>query len=180
MDASLRRLTRVAETQVVVSTLVDADGSVSPITLNKLVLSLVGIEPETLAQRSQLPSATSRMLHGPGPLHLNLLILLSASHDAAHHLDGLNLLSHAMAWLQSHPVMDRREHTELDPQIDRMTLELEYASLADMNALWGAGMGQRRPAALYRMRLLTIDGARVVRQVDGLRAPDVAVGNGHT
>lgn len=166
LNQALRRSWRSGEDLVVLANLHEQDGSVPPQVTDKLVLSLVGIERDTVP--APLPRASlgpGRVPQAPPPLHLNLLLLLAASYGSGNYLQALKALSGAIGFFQGRPVFEPANTPELDPRIERLTLEIENLSLTDLSNLWGVLSGKYLPSVLYRVRLLTIDGAQTSGQL---------------
>src|SRR5215207_5203385 len=88
LNQSLRRNLQVGEDLVVVSNIVEQDGTLAQHVANKLVVSLVNIERDTLPHRGTAHSGTSlgRMGQSPEPLYLNLLLMFAANFSGSNYV----------------------------------------------------------------------------------------------
>jgi hypothetical protein len=132
--------------------------------LEKVTLLLAGIQEEPIlrpADRYIGMGPDGAPLRVKPLLRVSLMVLIAARHS--HYDESLRALSQVIVWCQSHPVLDRTTTPQLDPLIDRLTLELMTLTLAEQNELWsGLGTGYV-PSVLYRMRLLAFSDAEGTR-----------------
>lgn len=176
LNQSLRRRFQPSEDLLVVSNLTEMDGSPVPQVLNKLVLMLVNVLSEPTAYRPGLLSHTaSRVGLGGGAMQLNLQLMFAASFSGTAYPESLKLLSHTLAFFQARPVFDHSNCPELDGRIERLTLEQENLSIADMSNLWGVLRGTYLPSVLYRMRMLSIDADELRGQAPFIAQPQAGV-----
>ncbi len=168
LNLALRRSFRATEDLVVVSHLQEQDGSVATQAVNKLALFLVNIERETVPFQPQARSAPAggRLAVTAVPVHLNLMLMCAANFAGATYPEALKLISAAIGFFQSRPVLDHQNTPDLDPRIDRLVLEIENLNVADLSNLWGILSGKYLPSILYRVRLLTIDADQLAGQVE--------------
>lgn len=156
-----------SEQRVVVCNLHGQDGSVAIEAAEKVVVFLVNVERESVPGGGA--TGGGRGTGRPDPVHLNLLVMVAANYGGKNYDQALRHLSSAVAFFQGRPVFNHQNSPELDPRIDRLTMEIENLSLSDLSNLWGVLSGKYLPSVLYRMRLLCIDvgqpGARVPRIV---------------
>ena len=87
--------------------------------------------------------------------------------------EALKLLSFTAAFFQGRPMFDQQNTPGLEPGIDRLTVELENLSIADLGNLWGILGGRYLPSLVYRMRMLVIDSERLEAQVPRVLEPAV-------
>ena len=123
---------------------------------DSLGLSLIGVEEER-AVRAQLRSQTvvegQQVVQEP-ELKLNLNVLVAANfkfYDQA-----LKYLTWVLLYFQSHPVFTREAAAGLDPQIERLVVELQSLSFEQLNQMWGFVGAKQLPAAVYRVRMVVL------------------------
>lgn len=162
----------------VLTNLAEFDGSGVSGAADKLAVFLLNIERETATGR-----AMGRVEFGAGrigmlqpPVHLNLLLMFVANFSGTHYREGLKCLARTIEFFQSRPVLDHANTPDLHRDIERLSLEMETLSLSDLGNLWGVLGGSMRPAVLYRMRMITIDAARLHHQVPAVTRPGVTAG----
>lgn len=178
LNQSLRRNLQVGEDLVVVSNIVEQDGTLAQHVANKLVVSLVNIERDTLPHRGTPHSGTSlgRMGQSPEPLYLNLLLMFAANFAGSNYVEALKFISATVGFFQGRPVLDHQSSPELDPRIERLVLEIENLGLSDLSNLWSILSGKYVPSVLYRVRMVAVDSSQISGMVPRVGAPRIATG----
>ncbi|KUM54598.1 DUF4255 domain-containing protein [Rheinheimera sp. EpRS3] len=178
LNRFLRHNFKLEEDVVLVSNLNEADGTVLTQVNNKLVLFLVGIEKEA-ASRSKttlLDTGFARSANSAPPLHLNLYVMLAANFNGTNYSDALTLLSASISFFQRNPLFTHQNLPDLDPSIERLALDMENLSIQDASNLWGMLSGKYLPSVLYKVRMISFDGADIYSQSSLLRKPATDVG----
>lgn len=158
LNQSLRQRLAVDEDLVVLSNLLEQGGSPVPLAQNRLVLFLAGIERDALAHRAATQGGPQQRLQTTEPVYLNLLMMCAANFSGPNYAEALKCLSAAIAFLQSKPVMDHQNAPEMDLGMERLTINIENLSSAEMHSLWAIHSGRYLPSVLYRLRLVSVDG----------------------
>jgi hypothetical protein len=158
---------QLVEDVAVVSNLVELDGSVAPAANNKLVLTLVNIEKDTLPFRPNTGSRgrDERLLQNSAPLFVNLYLMLSANFGAGNYAEALKYISHAIAFFQQRPMFDQLNSPGLDERIERLALDIENLPIAELNNLWSLLGGRYLPSMFYKVRMVTIDAKALTGQL---------------
>lgn len=161
------------EDVVVVSNLLELDGSVAANTTNKLVLTLVNIEKDSLPYRpNQTPRGINdRQLIHSSPLYLNLYLMMSANFGAANYGEALKTISLAISFFQQQAVFDRNNSPDLDSRIEKLILDMENLKIPDLNNLWSLLGGRYLPSAFYKVRMITVDAGAIIGQVPIITDP---------
>lgn len=167
LNAYLKRTNNLTEDIVVVSSLIESDGSVAPHTNNKLVLLLTNIEKDTVPQSNTSRAAgfDGRALIGSRSVHLNLSVILAANFSGSNYAEALKFISKAIAFFQMQPVFDKHSSPDLDSRIDKLVLDIENLNIQDLSNLWGLLGGKYLPSVYYRVRMVTINPDNVLAQV---------------
>ena len=147
---------KITEDKVVLSGLLNADGSIAIREENKIVVTLVNVEKETASQNGVVP-------HTSPPLNINLYVLFSAYFAAANYHEALRFLSFIMGYLQQKNVFNRSNTPQLDGAIEKLVFEMENLTTEKMNNVWAALGAKYMPSVMYKMRMLTIDGS-IIRE----------------
>jgi hypothetical protein len=169
LNQALRRSFAVREDLAVLANILEQDGRVGAQVENKIVVSLVNIERDTVAQREHRPGANplARALSSPEPVHLVLSVMFAANFGGTNYTEALKLISGTIGFFQSRPVFDQRNTPELDRRIDRLALDIANLSVADLSNLWSILSGHYVPSVLYRMRMVSVD----LGQISALSVP---------
>lgn len=146
----------------------DREGKPAPETRNKLALFLINIENDRVARaaRGRAPLAGGLAVSQP-PVHLDITLMLAANFDTPLYLDGVRVLSAAMAVLQAQPVMTPQTVPDMPSGLQQLSFEITNIKTDTLGQLWGNLGGRYLPSVCYLMRSVAIDGAAV----DRLEAP---------
>ncbi len=177
LNAYLKRTNNLAEDVVVISSLVEADGSVGNHANNKLVLLLTNIEKDTVPQRANGYGRgfDGRSLASGQPLYLNLYVMLAANYAGANYAEALKFISKAIGFFQMQPVFDRQSSPDLDPRIERLVLDIENLNIQDLSNLWGLLGGKYLPSVYYRIRMICMNADTITAQLPLASRPEPSV-----
>ncbi len=123
INQSLHQSLMVNEEMVVLSAIVESDGTPSPTCANKIVLFLAGIERD-VTLRAQPPTELN---DGKNERHnvVTVLVMCAANFGSSNYPEALKLLSLTMQSLESTPVIDRSVAPALEPTLERLTISPE-------------------------------------------------------
>lgn len=165
LNQFLQRAFDLNEDVVVVSNILDQDGSVAPQVNNKLVAFLINIEKDStpVATKTRVAGA-DRMVNTAPPLYLNLYVMIAGCFGGNNYSEALKFLSNTISFFQRKPVFDRQNTPDLDPRIEKLVLEVQNLSIDDLSNLWGVLSGRYLPSILYRVRMIAFDAGDAVAQ----------------
>jgi hypothetical protein len=176
LNQSLRRVFQLDEDVVVLSNILEQDGSVASHASNKLAVFLVNIEKEALAFRqSPAGAGAGRNVVTRAPICLNLSLMFAANFAAAHYVEALKFISSTITFFQGRPVLDHENTPDLDERIEKLVLEIENLDTTSVSNLWGVLSGRYVPSILYKVRMIPIDAGEVTGLVTPISRPHAAV-----
>lgn len=148
---------------VSVSPLVKEDGTVA-IPKETLGLTLVNIEEEKIhrAETAFHKTADGKVMNMNPELKINLYILVAANFST--YSTGLKFLSAALSFFQSKNVFTSTNTPDLNPQIEKLIVELHTMGLEQQNHLWGYLGAKYLPSICYKVRMLVVQEAQVLDQ----------------
>jgi len=171
LNQALRRRFQIAEDLVVLSNILEQDGNIAAHIADKLVVSLVNIEKETVNMRPPQQSTGARALVMRPPICLNLSVLFAANFSSANYPEALKFISSSIGFFQARPVIDQQNTPDLDARIEKVTLEIQNLSIMELSNLWGILSGKYMPSILYKVRMLTIDSQEISGEVPTILEP---------
>jgi hypothetical protein len=135
---------------------------------NKIVVTVLNIEREAAAiSSSPMPLRQTNeggYVRTPQDLALNVYVMVSASFDDRYR-DGLRVLSGALGFFQSNPIITPASHPNLPKGIRQLAFKMVNLDLQTLGHVWGVLGGRYMPSALYKIRLVTIDDAWLAEMV---------------
>jgi len=137
------------EDKIVLSGIVNQDGSVAIKEENKVIVSLINIERDGSNQNS-----TSGTLP---PVHINLYVSFAAYFNPNNYPEALKFVSGVIGFFQGKPIFDPSNTPGLNPSITRVTVEMVNVPFSELGHLWGVIGGKYLPSVIYRFRTLHIE-----------------------
>ena len=138
----------IVEDKVVVSNLVNADGSVAVTEPDKIIISLANLQQETVSHRGK--AGTNK------PVNLNLFILVSAHFESENYVEGLRYLSGVISFFQANKTLNHANTPDLDNGIEKLSFEIVNQDLQNLSHLWGSIGSKYMPSVLYKVRMVSI------------------------
>lgn len=176
LNQYLRRTYNLGEDVVVVSNLLEMDGSVAANVNNKLVIFLVNIEKDTVPFRQvNSHEVGQREVRSSMPLYFNLYLMMTANFTGSNYPEALKFLSSTISFFQKNHVMNHQTAPELDARIEKLILDIENLSIQDLSNLWGALGGKYLPSILYKVRMVAFDAEDIVGRVSVVGEPKTTV-----
>jgi len=175
LNEHLNRVFLTDSDSVLISTVHEPDGSISPKITDKIVISLVNTERTNMHGRApaSISSGGASLVVRSEPLYVNLFILVAASFSD--YPLALKNLSQTAEYFQSRKEMTRDSFSNLPDGIENLDLQLENMTIHDLSNLWGMMGGKHYPSLLYKMRMVTIDSGSVIGKASGIRQPAMGV-----
>jgi hypothetical protein len=150
---------RTNEDLVELSNILEQDGSLTLKETNKLIVSLINIERESVVNslsRNYSPGAAGQRITSP-PLSINLYIIFIALSSGKHYPNALKLLSSVVEFFQSNVIFDHHNTPQMSSALDKLTVEIINLDIQSLSQLWGALGCKYMPSVVYKVRMLTID-----------------------
>lgn len=161
LNAYLKRVFSLTDSQpiVLLTALTSPDGSANADTLNRLCLTLVGLEQEATLRngapsRLQESSQGLEYIRANPAVRLNLRVVLAA--NFSDYTEALKFLASAIAFFQRKNVLTPQNTPALDAQLDKVIIELETVETQEWSYLWGMLGTKCLPAVVYKVRMLTL------------------------
>lgn len=146
-----------AEDLVVLAPLTDPEGKSSDITRNRLALFVTNITEDPMPRGGQARGASiiGRTAEAP-PLHLDIYAMLAANYDPNIYSEGLKLLSAALMFFQTYPVMTPQNTPEMPRDMQQLSFEISNLRPEEMGQMWGNLGGRYVPSVMFKIRTVTL------------------------
>lgn len=151
-DTALRQQDQRDDHWVILSNLVNHDGSPALNTENKVVLTLAGLEQEKLVMTYRNDNAFQVV--GP-PVYLDLLVVFYANFSGREYASGLNAIASIIALFQKNPMFGAQGPLRLPQSMDKLSMELQSPANGELNALLDRLGVKYLPMVCYKLRVLT-------------------------
>ncbi len=151
-----RNKLRINEDKVVLSGIVNQDGTIAVQGENKIIVTLINTEKETAGNSSPLRGG-GVFSNQAQPLNINLYVLFSAYFSATNYPESLRFLSFIIAYFQHKSVFNRSNTPMLDPKIEKLIFEIVDRDQDALSNMWSALGAKYMPSVTYRIRMLTFD-----------------------
>ena len=175
LNQHLRRRFELSEDIVIVSNVLELDGTIAPHVNNKMLVFLVGLEKDTVPYQKGASAAVSeRNVLAHPPVFLNLNLMFAGSFAGSNYSEALKFVSNTVSFFQSLPVFNRENSPDLDEKIDKLTLEIVNLDARDLSSLWGMLGGRYLPSVLYKVRMVSY-AEGIKGQVGTFNAPSTSL-----
>ena len=160
LNLELKRKFESPEDRVLLSNILDQDGSVPEENRNKVILSLLSMEHEsTAANNMNGRSAGNEFLHYSPPLSFNMNIMFSCLFNQ--YEEGLKFLSETISFFQSKPVFNAANSPKLDERIFQLNLEVIKLDYSETFNLWSSLGAKYIPSIPFKVRMLTYQSSEI-------------------
>ncbi|HYE50582.1 MAG TPA: DUF4255 domain-containing protein [Azospirillaceae bacterium] len=159
LNQSLQNLDPRPDEWVALTNLVQHDGKTNERADNKVVMSVYNIVNETIV------STYTAAQPGPGgfammppPLYVDLYLTFMANFGGGVYAEGLAAISRVVSFFQRNPWLTHENAPDLDPTVDKITLEFASLTPADVNYVMGMMGARYLPSVFYKLRLIPFSG----------------------
>jgi len=156
--------------RVVASSLVNPDGSMPSNAENKIVISLVNLEHETVMKSMGNYVTDGGKGYGKvaPSVKLNLYILVSANYDSSNYIEATKILSFIIGVLQANPYFTKQMNPEMQSPVEKLTFEIFNLPINELSHIW-SGIGAKYvPSIIYKVRMLTIQEDKIKKEIPGI------------
>jgi hypothetical protein len=132
-----------------------------------IALSVINIEEERIF-KSQLPEysfVNGQHVRLEPELKFNVHLMVAANFNV--YVQAWKAISLVLAYFQSHSTFSPSENAALNPNIERLTVELESLSFEQLNQVWAYIGGKHLPSVVYKLRMVVIQD----EAVSGIQLP---------
>lgn len=175
LNQFLKRSFHLAEDIVVMSNILEQDGTLAANINNKLIVILVNVAKETTPVRSPQLRNLEKIATAPPPLFINLYVMIAAHFSASNYAEALKFLSNTVSFFQRQPVFDHQLTPDLDKRIDKLVLDIENLNTQDLSSLWGILSGKYLPSILYKVRMVCFDTNDIVNLDSPITGSQISV-----
>lgn len=147
------------DTRVLLNDVIDENGSVPTLNQNKLILTMINIQKETLKPFNVRfkTMENGNFAHNAPVERYNLAMMVSSHFDD--YAESLKFLNASILFFQAHPSIDATNYANLPKGIKKLDYEIDTISYHEMFNLWSAMGAKYRPSCIYKVRLMTLDPA---------------------
>ena len=162
LNQFLRNRMGLDEDKVLLNNLIESNGSIPERNHNKVVISLVNVDKETVRpyniRNVQLKDGSYTDIN-PSEKY-NLYVLISS--NFSDYNETLKFLDAVLLFFQKNPCLDGRTHSNVPEGVSKLEYEVEKISHNEMHNLWTAMGAKYQPSMLYKVRLITVQSAETI------------------
>lgn len=149
----------IMEEKVVLSSIVNSDGSIAIQETDKIILTLANIETDKTQSNTASYKQTSRGTFSKvmPPVNVNVTVVFSAYFTSENYLEGLKFISSTIAFFQSRSgSFDPQNTPALGGILSGFNAELISLDYRDASNLWGLLGAKYLPSVVYKIKTLPI------------------------
>jgi len=157
INSSFKRKLQTNEEKAILSGIVNQDGSVAIQGENKIIVTLLNVEKDTIGKSTAgTPVGVTTPNTAPA-VSINLYVLFSAYFSSNNYPEALRFLSFVVAHFQSKNVFTRANTPAMDARIGKLIFEMESLGADKLNNIWTTLGAKYMPSVVYKVRMLTFD-----------------------
>ncbi|WP_075341252.1 DUF4255 domain-containing protein [Tenacibaculum agarivorans] len=167
LNAFLQNKFALTEDIVIANKIVDQNGSVPVENENKVLLTLIHVDQETVKQfyNTNRKLSNNNFENKAQEERYNLYILISPNFE--NYNETLKFLNSSIQFFQTYSALDANFSSNIPKGINRLEFEFETGDgYQQMHNLWSALGAKYQPSVIYKMRLITI----VSNEIKGFEA----------
>ncbi len=146
----------VRENRLILSNLINQDGSVALDGSNTVVCSLVNVEEETtLKATAGTTSSGGAFVKSSPDIYVNLTVIFSSYFLGKNYVEALKFLSGVIYFFQGKPVFTNDNTPGLSDNVEKAVFDLTSLSFHDLSAVFQMMGSKYLPSVVYRIRMLT-------------------------
>lgn len=160
MNLYFRSKLKIREDKVIVSAIVNQNGSMAVQDENKVLITLVNVIRDTNMKRD-LSARTLAGANSPKPICIQLYIMISCYFSGNNYPEALRFLSFVIGFLQEKNVFDHSNTPRLDEGMDKLIFEMESVAVDQLSNIWSVLGAKYMPSVLYKVRMILYDSNHV-------------------
>jgi len=176
LNEYLRSKNKLPEEKIIVSGIMNQDGTVAARGQNKVLITVTNIEKETTGGAGNTRTSPNTS----SAITINLFVLFSAYFTENNYPEALRFISFIIGYFQIKNVFTKVNSPKLDPGIEKLILEMESLSTERLNNLWATLGAKYMPSVMYKVRMLSFDNS-IVREfrpgIEGIEQNNVPIKN---
>jgi hypothetical protein len=123
-----------------------------------IAASIINIEEDRIfkAQTPEHVYSNGQQVVLEPEIKLNLHVIFAANFGLDNYGEALKYISYILTYFQSHPFFTSVAYPALDPQIAKLTTELQSLSYEQLNQIWAFIGGKQLPSVIYKIRMVSM------------------------
>lgn len=169
-NENLQNLEYRGDDWVVLSSIVSHGGTINEQLNNKLVMTVYNVTRENVSGNYNAARAgNDAFAMVRAPIYVNLHLMFMANFSDKNYADGLAAISRVIGFFQRHSCFTHANSPELQPGIDKLTLDMENLNPVDVSYVMGVLGTKYLPSAFYKLRLLPFDSNAMYARAHGVQ-----------
>jgi hypothetical protein len=159
---------------VVLSNIIDQDGSLAFEGNNKIVVTVVSIDRETAAKNtSPAQFAGHQYVEFAPPVHVNLTILFAAMFNKKHYVESLKYISGVIYFFQNKFLFTPQNSQQLGKNVDRLHFDLISIPPQELMNYYSILGAKYMPSVVYKMKMLTFTQENILHDLPVITSGDI-------
>jgi len=154
---------KINEDKVIVSGIINQDGTMAAPGENKILLTLVNIERENIGKSNAARESAKTIANTSPVMNINLYVLFSAYFSGGNYPEALRFLSFIISYFQGKSVFTKSNTPKMGDNIEKLIFEMENLSTERLNNVWATLGAKYMPSVYYKVRMLVFDDS-VIRE----------------
>lgn len=148
---------KINEDKVVLSGIINQDGTIAAPGENKILLTLINIERENIGKSNAVRNSMKTGAHTSAAMNIHLYVLFSAYFGGNNYAEALRFLSFIISYLQNKSVFTKSNTPKMGDNLEKLIFEMENLPAERLNSVWATLGAKYMPSVCYKVRMLVFD-----------------------
>ena len=174
LNEFLKSRFNAVEDKVILSNVIDQDGSVAIEGSNKIVITLINIEeePTVKANANQQLMGSSFVEFAPS-VSINLTIIISAYFSPINYVESLRFISGVIYFFQAKPLFTAQNTPALSQNVDKIHFDVLSLSAQELMNLYSMMGAKYAPSIVYKMKMLTFNENNIIDEIPAIKGLNI-------
>jgi len=176
LNEYLKSQFNAVEDKVVLSNIINQDGSVGVDGSNKIISTLVHIDRDSNSKStSNTQLMGNQYMEFAPPVHVNITIMFSAMFNKNHYVESLKYISGVIYFFQNKSVFNPQNTPKLSKGVEKLHFDLLTVSPQELMNIYSVLGAKYMPSVIYKMRMLTFTQDNIINDLPAITGNDVRV-----
>ena len=162
----------ITENKVILSNIVNPDGSVTKDTEGKIAFFLLNLEEEATLKNNLNRSSNIKgtFVQKNATMHLNIQLIFCSNFVGKNYSEGLRYLSTLIRFFQNNKRLAMTSSLN-NLKNNRLMFEICKLNFSELSHIWSAIGSKIMPFVVYKVRILTLDDTSLTKIIPAIKEP---------
>jgi tRNA/tmRNA/rRNA uracil-C5-methylase (TrmA/RlmC/RlmD family) len=169
LNENFKKKFKISENKVVLSNIVNPDGSIVHNTDNKIVFFLLNLDQEATLKNNinRSSNSDSSFTQRKPSLHLNIHLIFCANFIEKNYEEGLRYLSALISFFQNNNKLTPKLSNNINN--NQLLFEMCRLNYSELSNVWSTIGSKMTPFVIYKVRILAMDDSSISKMIPAIK-----------